>query len=55
MRTKTKHQNIRKLWHVNKKNNEEDYYDRFRERIMFPIRDNRGRVIAFGGRVSKQQ
>ena len=34
-----------------KKNNEEDYYDRFRERIMFPIRDNRGRVIAFGGRV----
>ena len=27
------------------------YYDRFRNRIMFPIRDNRGRVIAFGGRV----
>jgi len=26
-------------------------YDRFRHRIMFPIRDNRGRVIAFGGRV----
>lgn len=26
-------------------------YDRFRDRIMFPIRDNRGRVIAFGGRV----
>jgi DNA primase len=26
-------------------------YDRFRERIMFPIRDARGRVIAFGGRV----
>lgn len=26
-------------------------YDRFRERIIFPIRDNRGRVIAFGGRV----
>lgn len=26
-------------------------YDRFRERIMFPIRDGRGRVIAFGGRV----
>ncbi|MEW6166171.1 MAG: DNA primase [Pseudomonadota bacterium] len=25
-------------------------YDRFRNRIMFPIRDNRGRVIAFGGR-----
>ncbi|GGY36336.1 DNA primase [Bacterioplanes sanyensis] len=26
-------------------------YDRFRDRIMFPIRDQRGRTIAFGGRV----
>ncbi len=26
-------------------------YDRFRERIMFPIRDRRGKVIAFGGRI----
>ncbi|WP_029408212.1 DNA primase [Thiomicrorhabdus sp. Milos-T2] len=26
-------------------------YDRFRHRVMFPIRDGRGRVIAFGGRV----
>jgi len=25
-------------------------YDRFRDRIMFPIEDSRGRVIAFGGR-----
>jgi DNA primase len=25
-------------------------YDRFRDRIMFPIRDARGKVIAFGGR-----
>jgi len=29
----------------------ERFYDRFRDRIMFPIRDTRGRVIAFGGRV----
>ena len=29
-------------------------FDRFRDRIMFPIRDRRGRVIAFGGRVLDQ-
>ncbi|NLP17569.1 MAG: DNA primase [Firmicutes bacterium] len=27
------------------------YYDRFRHRLIFPIRDHRGRVVAFGGRV----
>lgn len=27
------------------------WYDRFRERLMFPIRDRRGRTIAFGGRI----
>ncbi len=26
------------------------YYDRFRDRVMFPIEDHRGRVVAFGGR-----
>ena len=30
------------------------FYDRFRDRVMFPIRDSRGRVIAFGGRVIDQ-
>ena len=29
----------------------ERHYDRFRDRIMFPIRDGRGRTIAFGGRI----
>jgi DNA primase len=31
--------------------NKSPYYDRFRERLMFPIRDRRGRTIAFGGRI----
>ena len=29
-------------------------YDRFRDRVMFPIQDRRGRVIAFGGRILKK-
>jgi len=29
-------------------------YDRFRNRVMFPITDRRGRVIAFGGRILDQ-
>ncbi len=29
-------------------------YDRFRDRVVFPIRDARGRVIGFGGRVIDQ-
>jgi DNA primase len=32
----------------------EGFYDRFRDRLMFPIRDTRGRVIAFGGRILDQ-
>lgn len=33
------------------KNDRGQYIDRFRHRLMFPIQDVRGRIIAFGGRV----
>ena len=33
------------------KNNNGTYIDRYRERLMFPICDVRGKVIAFGGRI----
>jgi DNA primase len=33
---------------------ESGFYDRFRDRVMFPIRDARGRPIAFGGRILDQ-
>ena len=33
------------------KNDKGHVYDKFRDRVMFPIHDRRGRTIAFGGRV----
>jgi len=36
---------------VARRQNGQGYYDRFRGRLIFPIRDARSRAIAFGGRV----
>ncbi|RMH89025.1 DNA primase [Lysobacter pythonis] len=37
------------------KNERGHVYDKFRHRVMFPIHDRRGRVIAFGGRVLSKE
>ena len=39
---------------VDEDGNNKKRYDRFRERIMFPIRNTKGQVIGFGGRVLDQ-
>lgn len=36
------------------KKDQDKTYDRFRDRIMFPIQDHKGRYIAFGGRIIDQ-
>ena len=44
---------MEKVGLVKKKEDGPDFYDRFRGRIMFPITDSSGRVIAFSGRILK--
>ena len=45
-----KEEDIEKAGLISKRKNKEGYFDRFRGRIMFPIMDNRGKIIGFGGR-----
>ena len=40
---------------VPKKDKKDDYYDRFRNRLIFPIHNAKGSVIGFGGRVLSSQ
>lgn len=46
-----RHEDIAEVGLIIQREGGEGYYDRFRGRLMFPIRDIRGRVIGFGGRV----
>lgn len=49
---KFKTEDIEKVGLIKSKDNR--FYDRFRSRIMFPINDSTGRVIAFSGRIFKR-
>lgn len=46
-----KAEEVEKLGLIGKKVESKDYYDKFRNRIIYPIIDTKGRVIGFGGRV----
>ena len=40
---------------LTKRNKDNEAYDLFRDRLMFPIKDRKGRVVGFGGRVMKPE
>lgn len=46
-----KSEEIEKIGLISKKKGKNGYYDRFRNRIMFPIIDRNNKIIGFGGRV----
>ncbi|MFA6047331.1 MAG: DNA primase [Parcubacteria group bacterium] len=47
-----KKEEIEKTGLLVKKDNGHDYYDRFRERIMFPIADYSGKIVGYSARVA---
>jgi DNA primase len=48
--SKDAEQRLEKLGMIIVRSGSGGYYDRFRDRIIYPIRDHRGRAIGFGGR-----
>src|SRR5699024_9251792 len=48
---KYKSEEIEKIGLIGKKSGNNGYYDRFRNRIIFPIINTRGNIIGFGGRI----
>jgi len=44
-----------KLGLILKKENKNDYYDKFRHRIIFPFQNTSGKIVGFGGRKLKEE
>jgi DNA primase len=42
---------LEKVGLIARRDSDKGFYDRFRERIVFPIRDSQGRIVGFGGRI----
>lgn len=48
-------ENLKLLGLVSQRNSGNGFYDRFRDRLMFPIHNANGEIVAFGGRIIDSQ